>query len=56
MSWQNQRETGTRNGFKTSPRAQSLRWVKASNPQNINPAIGGIIWLATLSRLDLEPN
>ena len=53
--------------LKTSPRAQYLRWVKVSNPQNINPAVSGIFRLATLPRLptspkgydgtrDLEPN
>jgi hypothetical protein len=40
-----------RSYFKTSPQAQSLRWIEMHNPRNSLL----LLWLSTSIRLDLEP-
>jgi len=42
----------SRSYFKTSPQAQSRRWIKEVNPRN--PAIGGITVVAHLDPLPLK--
>jgi len=38
--------------FKTSPQAQSLRWIEEANPRN-SPLL---LWLSPSIRLDFDPD